>query len=115
LALFGRRSLQRVVSLVIPATKNLHNSRHVAPQLFGCVAQREWLEHGHEEVITLMHRIVDEGMVPLALREPTTFSRARYELVGFGLLNSCLRLGRIARMQHLNVQFRKAMSGLKSV
>jgi hypothetical protein len=26
LALFGRRPLQRVVSLVIPATKNLHNS-----------------------------------------------------------------------------------------
>ena len=25
---FGRRSLQRVVSLVIPATKNLHTSRH---------------------------------------------------------------------------------------
>jgi hypothetical protein len=28
LALFGRRPLQRVVSLVIPATKNLHTSRH---------------------------------------------------------------------------------------
>jgi hypothetical protein len=26
LALFGRRPLQRVVSLVIPATKNLHTS-----------------------------------------------------------------------------------------
>src|SRR5438552_14580431 len=28
LALFGRRSLQRVVSLVIPATKNLHRTGH---------------------------------------------------------------------------------------
>ena len=28
LALFGRRPLQRVVSLVIPASKNLHKSRH---------------------------------------------------------------------------------------
>jgi hypothetical protein len=30
LALFGRRPLQRVVSLVIPATKNLHNNGHCA-------------------------------------------------------------------------------------
>jgi hypothetical protein len=28
LALFGRRPLQRVVSLVIPATKKLHKSGH---------------------------------------------------------------------------------------
>jgi hypothetical protein len=32
LALFGRRPLQRVVSLVIPASKNLHNSRTAALQ-----------------------------------------------------------------------------------
>src|SRR5207244_13588734 len=34
LALFGRRPLQRLVSLVIPATKNLHRSRHFSTSIF---------------------------------------------------------------------------------
>jgi hypothetical protein len=34
LALFGRRPLQRGVSLVIPATKNLHRNRHGVYNLF---------------------------------------------------------------------------------
>jgi hypothetical protein len=38
------------------------------------------LSNRHEEALTLMHRIVDEAMEPLPIRESTTFSRARYEL-----------------------------------
>jgi hypothetical protein len=37
LALFGRRPLQRVVSLVIPPTKNLHRSSHGARLVDHCV------------------------------------------------------------------------------
>jgi hypothetical protein len=47
LALFGRRPLQRVVSLVIPATKNLHNNglmqcSNTAPELPSLKREMIW-------------------------------------------------------------------------